>query len=268
MNQDKEFETYMQGKSELSQAYAELPKVALSDHLDAVILAEAHRAVSARPGAKPKRRWAIPLGMVASLLVVVMVGLQMPDLLQDARMSQVTPLPREAAAPVVQQDKSAAAPAPMAPKAEAFAPSNEPALSGNVSPAAKMASKPSAALKEQAAAPEVAAKRMRASEYMDSTNEMTLAKQKATGGPQGVLSDRAESPAAATLAAPAPAPAARESAVLKKDASGAEYSSPENWLARIKQLKQQGKQDEVKKELAAFKKRYPDYPVPGELEIK
>lgn len=37
--------------------------------------------------------------------------------------------------------------------------------------------------------------------------------------------------------------------------------SPEEWLKRIAQLRQQGKHDEAEASLAAFKKRYPDYPI-------
>ena len=262
MNQDKEFASYMQGKSALSQAYADLPDIALPDHLDAAILAEAHRAVGARPGGMGKRRWAVPLGMVASLFLVVMIGLQMPYLLQD---SAIPPLPREESASVIGRDKSVAAPA--APKAEALAPRNEPALSGNISAAPAMQSKPLATPKEQVAAPEVAAKRSRSDGLMDSAQESVLSvKKKAESYEQGVGNNLLEAPAAATMAAPAPA--ARESAELKKDPPGAAYSSPEEWLAHIRSLKQQGKLDEAKIELANFKQRYPNHPVPGELEIR
>ncbi len=41
---------------------------------------------------------------------------------------------------------------------------------------------------------------------------------------------------------------------------------PQDWLARIRQLKQQGKLDEARKELAAFRKHYPDYAVPADLK--
>ncbi len=37
--------------------------------------------------------------------------------------------------------------------------------------------------------------------------------------------------------------------------------SPEEWLKRIAQLREQGKHDEAEASLAAFKKRYPDYPI-------
>ena len=110
MSQDREFETYLQGKTDLSQLYADLPQVELPDHLDAAILAEAHRAVKSRPAAKPRRRWSIPLSMVASLFVVVMIGLQLPYMLKDAALPQ--PQEEERIA-VAAMDKSMSEPRPL-----------------------------------------------------------------------------------------------------------------------------------------------------------
>ena len=111
MSQDREFEKYLEGKTDLSKLYAELPPVDFPKHLDAAILAEAHRAVSARPGAKPKRRWTIPLGMVATLFLAVMIALQLPAMLKDVEQTQQLKEERMAAL----MDKStveAASPAP------------------------------------------------------------------------------------------------------------------------------------------------------------
>ncbi len=85
---DQELEQYLQGNSGLSQQYADLPEVKLPDHLDAAILAEAHRAVGARPGGKAKRSWTMPLSLVATLFVVVMAGLILPDMLKDMQRRQ------------------------------------------------------------------------------------------------------------------------------------------------------------------------------------
>ena len=38
--------------------------------------------------------------------------------------------------------------------------------------------------------------------------------------------------------------------------------SPERWLERIVQLRKEGRHDEAEKQLAEFRKRYPDYKVP------
>jgi hypothetical protein len=52
------------------------------------------------------------------------------------------------------------------------------------------------------------------------------------------------------------------------EATGEASMRPEDWLIRIRRLKQQGKLDEAKKELAAFKKRHPDYQIPEALEVR
>lgn len=41
--------------------------------------------------------------------------------------------------------------------------------------------------------------------------------------------------------------------------------APGPWLARIEKLKREGKREAAKKDLAAFMKRYPDYPIPKGL---
>lgn len=80
---DKELEDYLAGKTGLPDAYGSLPDVSPPGHLDAAILAEAHRAVNAGPDTararKPRwRSWAVPLSAVATLFVVVMVGMETP----------------------------------------------------------------------------------------------------------------------------------------------------------------------------------------------
>jgi hypothetical protein len=40
------------------------------------------------------------------------------------------------------------------------------------------------------------------------------------------------------------------------------YTSPEQWLQGIDDLKRQRRHDEAEKQLAEFRKRYPDYRIP------
>jgi resuscitation-promoting factor RpfA len=42
--------------------------------------------------------------------------------------------------------------------------------------------------------------------------------------------------------------------------------SPDQWLKRIVELRKEGKTKEAEEELAKFRKRYPDYPLPAELK--
>ena len=45
-------------------------------------------------------------------------------------------------------------------------------------------------------------------------------------------------------------------------ADQAQAETPERWLERIVRLRTEGRNDEAEKELAEFRKRYPDYKVP------
>jgi hypothetical protein len=284
MSQDREFEKYLEGKSEVSQLYAGLPQVELPKHLDAAILAEAHRAVNARPGAGPKRRWAIPLGMVATLFVAVMIGLQLPYILQDAasprqdREEKIAAMmdngiaERPAAAP--QERKKVQEPDRVMPNAKS-------ALEPVAQPAAKsigVMQKPPVAESSQlgstavVASPAVAApapvpapapapeeKRFGLSESGDTAKSGAQSKEKKTYvQPADRQNDSFEQYAPATT---------RLDSVLK-DKTSEKNLTPDESLERIKRLKGEGKLEEAKKELAVFKKRYPEYPLPKELEFK
>lgn len=77
-------------------------------------------------------------------------------------------------------------------------------------------------------------------------------------GPQQESSSRFE-----TRAKNAPAAQAPPSAPMETDAiAGIEEDSPEKWLARIEKLREEGKIEDARKNLARFKKRYPDYLLP------
>ena len=72
-----------------------------------------------------------------------------------------------------------------------------------------------------------------------------------------------------------PAPQARleaQATMRQKAAIGAAsaYSaaSPEQWLQAIDDLKRQGRHDEAERELAEFRKRYPDYRIPEAITEK
>lgn len=281
MSQDRELDKYLEGKSDLSQMYADMPEIELPNHLDAAILAEAHRVVGARPGAKPKRRWTIPLGMVATLFVAVMIGLQLPNMLNDvtspqqykeeraAAMMDKSMTERSSAAPeesmkarelaIMPTEKSAGTrgnPAPMAAEAEVPAGQNAPILAA-----------PSVAVPTPAAA----AKRMELRESADIDSGMARAKEKKfSGQAQDSMSDsqKPPAPAAATMAAPAPVQLNRSLTQSLKDEASDASLTPEEWLVRIRRLKHEGKLDEAQKDLAAFRNHYPNFPVPKDLEVR
>lgn len=71
--------------------------------------------------------------------------------------------------------------------------------------------------------------------------------------------------------APATAPASAAGAAAEgKVAAGRAYSRadlpPDQWLARIEELRRQGKLEEARTSLAEFRKRYPDCELPASLK--
>ncbi len=300
MSQDRELETYLQGKADVSQLYADAPQVELPDHLDAAILAEAHRAVKSRPAVKSRRRWPIPLGMVASLFAVVIIGLQLPYMLQEARQPQLQKEERIAVAaieksisesaspaPAERRESPAAAkpkaelarsePAPMAaamgvlakPNAPVVAVPQEPLPAGNKPLGAASVAAPAPATAPMPA-PAIASKRADMRERADVDDGVASKEKEASGAAAGDVSDSLEqrAPAAAQMTAPQPARQDRSAIQPLTEETGEASTRPEDWLIRIRRLKEQGKLDEAKKELAAFKKRYPDYRVPEALEVR
>lgn len=118
-----------------------------------------------------------------------------------------------------------------------------------------------------AAAPAPVARRSELREEAAPQSAGTLAKEKKSNDVGGSsLTDALEprAPAAAVLASP---PTVQLERALKKDEADKASMRPEDWLARIGKLKQEGKLEEAKKELAEFKKRYPEYPVPTALGL-
>lgn len=259
-----ELDTYLQGKTGLSQLYADAPQVEPPDHLDAAILAEAHRAVNARPGAKSKRRWAIPLGMVASLFAVVMIGLQLPYLLQEPALQQ-TPMEAKVAASM---DESAAAPEPSAKQERSRGLAMDSAKSeiaaNKPAPAAAEAYAQPAAPMATAPAPVARRSELREEAALQAGTLANEKKSNDVGGSNITDALEPPAPAAARLASP---PTIQPERALKKDEADKANLSPEDWLARILKLKQEGKLEDAKKELAEFKKRYPDHLVPKALGL-
>ena len=63
----------------------------------------------------------------------------------------------------------------------------------------------------------------------------------------------------------APAGAAAQAGRLSRQSDEA---SPERWLARIAELRHAGRDDEADRQLAEFRRRFPDYRVPEAMRRK
>jgi len=200
--------------------------------LDDAILAASRRSPA---------RWRVPLSIAAVLVLAVGVTLRMlppqPDAESIALAPQVIETPRPASAPPAQLAQ------PAKPKEQA-----------------KLAAR-AAPVPEPAAAPAVAGaaaeNRMR-SEVARSAAADSARRDEARAGAR--LESRATAEASAPRAAAAPAASAAQGMLAKKS-----ELSPEAWLARIAELRKQGRAKEADESLAEFRKRYPDYKIPETL---
>lgn len=95
------------------------------------------------------------------------------------------------------------------------------------------------------------------------------AKKEALPPPARAAEAVTRTPAPVPAPAMAPALAAGAAAEGKVEAGGIHPRTdlpPDQWLARIDELRRQGKLEEAKTSLAEFRKRYPDYALPASLK--
>lgn len=236
---DPVFEDYLQGQSDLSRLYrdgaAETPPLAL----DETILAASRRAVRSRPRVMhPRfaRSWVVPVSLAAVL--VLSIGL-------------VTFVSKE-----VPIDDDAAKLPPFSPSAReemtADAPRKDRLKEKAETGGGKAAPLPSRTLRYRLAAPPAAAPAPMEDEVR-AVREADRMAGEAMGPP---LPDSMQKGSAAGggRTQPGHAPEA-------KAAADAAERTPEQWLARIEELRREGRHAEADASLMEFRKRYPDYPI-------
>jgi len=249
---DRALEEYLKNDSELSRAYKEAAGEKPPAALDAAILQEARRAVDhgGRVARSPfARTWLVPASLAAVLLLTV--GL----VTFVSRESGEAPSPEGGPRRALEVDRLQSQQPRSKLEAQApAAPGDERTSLKRVTPAAPLAEEP--ALMKQQKAP---------------------AEKKAAPAPPPAKM-RTDAPASVT---PAMVPAESTERRRARDEVGRKSKedkreqrppaaltateiralSPEEWLKRIAQLREQGKHDEADTSLAAFKTRYPDYPI-------
>jgi hypothetical protein len=208
--------------SRVSQRYRELGSEEPPRELDQSILAAARRA-NDRAG---RHRWYYVFGAAAIMVLAVAVTVQIERQRPDPE------LVAEATAPQARTDDSAL----KAPSKPVAPPEAESGLARDARPETP----------EQARSPAAPTE----SRSKEKTLGAAASRQEQTA--------EAQKPEARADSAPRPmaAPAAR--ARMTEQAP----ESPERWLERIVQLRKEGRSEEAEKQLAEFRKRYPDYKVP------
>jgi len=225
---------------DVSRRYRELGREEPPPSLDAQIRAEARGALEthAAPLVPPtgRRRWYFPVAAAAVIVLAVAVTTQI-EREQPAETVATAPEAKKEAVVVEEKPKAAEAPAPRQSKAQPLEKRKEPP-----------------ALAEPRA-------------FVEAPKDQAVA-----GASSGIRSQEDFSRDNRASPAPAAAPAALPERRLQADAISSVTAraklaeeKPEAWLERIAELRRQGKHDEADKELAEFRKRYPDYKIPPEM---
>ena len=231
----------MNDDPKITQRYRELPREEPPRHLDDAVVAAARRSVAPR-----RSRWYVPVAAAAVIVLAVAVTMHVEREQPDAE-ARVVPAPAAREEPRVMQ---APAPAPEKPGTKSFVPDPKPQVAPAPAPASPPLADSAAQGREEYERRAAAADLTRLQADMEQSRGDRRAAAEA-----GVPRER-ESPAAASAmrrermadAAPARGPAA--------------YQSPEQWLLAIDDLKRQRRHEEAEKQLAEFRKRYPDYRIP------
>jgi hypothetical protein len=263
----------------VSAAYRDLPGEGPSPSLDAAIQAAARRAVGSRPAAG--RRWQKPLSIAAVFMLAIAVSLQV-EREKPLGVDEGAPASTGSAEyPVPQADTQSAAPAPKpaepVPAKRAVAPAQAPRENGVVReattppapvpetkrfvPDAPAPASPPAAdatpLREEPAAP--ASAPPRAPAPAAAPPAATFSAPAATGA-----AGSRDAMRVAPQAAPrAKSELAREATTQEKRMADA-LDTPERRLERIAGLRSRGLHDEADRELAEFRRAFPDYRISEE----
>ncbi len=267
-------------------------------HLDAAILAAAHREARARPRTQPAvlRRWHLPVSIAA----IVVLSVSVVSLVNEEggeTLMQASPQPAPAEPPVAQPARPApvlpemerarapaAAPATIRPAQRQEAPTDAPVALGKMADSAASGAgpMPSQAQGAGAASATDAAARSQPQPFRDAPSP---SERRAAAAPQAAPAEdvaaralaAAERGVAPMVAAPAPEPArARAMVQARKEAAtgndklpvwqGFEKEPPQKWLEKIAELKQQERAAEAVAMLAEFKRRFPNHPLPPGLQ--
>ncbi|MCC6171756.1 MAG: hypothetical protein IT481_06980 [Gammaproteobacteria bacterium] len=308
-DRDDEFESALRTRRRLVPRFDVADDAEPSSELDRLVLARARVSLYGGPASPPHTaarnaperhyrgpRWAVPLALVATVLLSFVLVMQL-----DPARNQALTGAREASRAVSPPTGTAAleaqrraAPAGAAPSTVTEAAADTAGLlpsesaSGSASAPAPLTApvaapvprpSPSPSAMRARAAPSMAAElsadvvtdaaRTVAEKPTASASPMaaaTAAPAKAAAPAEPDASGRgfappAPPPAPAGAAASAETPASAEAAMAATSPPG-----PSAWLTRIERLQQTGEIDAARAELAAFRRRFPGHPLPATLD--
>ncbi|MFC4311017.1 hypothetical protein ACFPN2_18110 [Steroidobacter flavus] len=266
---DQQLDEYLKGDSSVSRQYRQLPRADVPPSLDRLVLRQAEDAVK-RPSPPAWMRWAKPLAVAASAVLVVsivvetglkdetMVTSQAPietRMIEESAGSPPPPPKLETPPPVVYVDPvQSSAPvladaAPIMPEPAAAAPAPAPEMEGRI-----VAREPAdASIDAQLAKSEQDDK----AAFAADESRKKSAREEAPRALEQVTAQRSAQPTAVlSYSRPISSNAVDNMATIKKT-----YTDPEAWLKDIRQLRKDNKQEEADREWRRFREVFPDYEV-------
>ena len=235
----------MSDERKIAERYRELAREEPPRHLDDAILAASRRETRSRPAPlvvpSGRRRWYFPVAAAAIIVLAVAVTVHVERDEQNYEVAEGPASVPPPAAPAVQSEPSVPPAAKeQAAKKEGFTPDPRPASPTEPRPTPEAAPALSDLYKKPAPPADETSNRARAMARADA--------------------EQAQAREEARAAAPTPARAAAD-----RLASAAAAASPEQWLQGIADLRRQGRHEEADRQLAEFRKRYPDYRIPDAI---
>jgi hypothetical protein len=272
---------------EMGGLYRRLPRYEPPRRLDRAVLGEAARAVHS--GKPPRRqRWVVGLGSAAGLVLAAGIAWRVGyDAMNRSEVALPTAAPRVVPVEPISEPARAKREDAPAQQAESDASRTEQSAAdravGNVSSADELkqaprktakASKPAAppavaspapselgsarqAPPPPQAFPDAARQREQAKDRENSRGGVAPATRAATDS-RPALEKNAAAGAARALSSPTPPSGSVE---LQRDVQLA----PQDWLAHIRQLEQQGRRQQAIESLSLFRRSHPDWTIPDDL---
>lgn len=293
---DPEFEAFLKRRSPMHRRLSELDRAEIdmtepSAETDRLVLNRARDAIGA-PAREPMyraSRWAMPLGLAATILIAFTVLLNIDHRNAPAEALVATSAkPVAAAAPLAES-----APADLAAQAQTAPPAaapSAPALAKSAATEIAESSTNERKLAESASLTMAAAPVADAAERREQTESLALADSAAAeaesdldtatsaaageaagagaSGSGGLYSFRSDRAAASNSAPSAGPPLSASRTALPSSytpppptpALATARANPEAWLREINRLRAAGKNEEADRELAAFREAYPSHP--------
>ena len=267
---------------ELSRIYRDAEGPRPAQRVDDNILAASQRVAGARgrpAGVRFARRWGTPVALAATVLVTFTLALMVferqsgleataPEARRTDRQAKVLPAEPRADQPGTPSPLVLRPIAPAPPISQAL--QRDPVEQG---PGGRTVSRGDLGTGQTSSVPEVP----RASVVFRKSEEAKPALAAPVPDAQSAPEFRQQArPVQAPAAAPAAGALSESGATLQGSGvtaaiadrlavSEAKERTPEKWLEDIRKLRTEGKMTEVERELAEFRKRYPDYILPEDL---